>query len=359
MSDTYFPTILDIVYEVLEHSGQPLTPHEIEDDAARMGYDLRAWEAAYEIEAHLEAYGPRSPFVQVGRSKYWLDTFPLRPAPPGPLPFMRWVSVIAVIVAGVFVWLVYSGISARHSSLSAIVQQVNALTGDVDPAAAEAASQPPAELGAAWWVSNAVNQLNAETQEISRDLLTNYYNTCGPAVIAMVVSYYRNQAGDASGKLSPADVLTDARAQLGYYLPPYNSGLLDFHNLDDLASYYGLQRVAPADDGALLTTAELIEAVRQGHPAIAGMRYGYNGPLYIPRGGSGLYNHFIVVFAVQEQDGQEMLLIVNTHPGKDLVDDADARPELITIEEFEGSWLLNDGSDSANFGYAAFYQPVE
>jgi hypothetical protein len=354
-----YPTILEVIYIVLQNSDWPLAPEEIELAAAGYGYDITAQEAFDEIETHLEAYGNESPFIPVGMREYWIAGEPVQyePPPQNPSSFLKSLAALALVVAVSFAWMFYSGMKPSISAPQA-GGPVEAVAAAVDQAGISSVKLAPVSADLTWWVENAVNQINTETQSVSRDLLANYYNTCGPAVISMVVSYYRAQSGEGD-RVSPADVLTDARAQLGYFLPPYNSGLLDFHNLDDLAGYYGLERIYPQGRSVLMTTAELLDGVRQGRPAIAGMRFGYNDDRYLPRGGSGVYNHFVVVIGTQDVDGQEKLLVLNNHPGIYLLKDEDVQPEPMDLDQFEQSWLLNDGSEREDYGYGAFYQPVQ
>lgn len=349
MENYYVPTLLDVVYAVLEGSDQPLTPYEIEAVAVGAGYDVSAWEAVDEIEAHLDAFGPHSPFVQVGRQRYWLL--------PGPESFNQSSALFDL-----FQFLVVAMVLVAIAGLGWLVLSANPLPAQPEVAApllveAVPAPQPSLIKDPAWWAEHAVNQLNLDTQEVSRAYLSNYYNTCGPAAISMVVTFYRSRPAGDGDRVTPADVLRDARSQLGYFEPPYNSGLMTFENLEALAALYGLRQANPDGRGDLLSLDDLLNGVRQGQPAIAGMRYGYSNNLYLPAGGSGIYNHFIVVFGTQQVDGAEHLLVLNNHPGKYLVDDAEVRPELMSLDQFRQSWLLNDGSEDQDLGHAAFFVP--
>jgi hypothetical protein len=207
-----------------------------------------------------------------------------------------------------------------------------------------------------WWFSNIVNQMNAETQAVARGYLSNYYNTCGPAVVAMLASYYLEKSEVGGGPITTAVVMHDARNKLEYYTPPYNSGLLEFKHLRAMLQLYGLDQVYPDGNSSLMAIEELLERVRQGQPAIAGMRYRYQDDWgYRPSGGRGLYNHFVVVFGVEQVDGQDYLWVANTHPGKYLTSDTEAAPVRMSVDEFWQSWALKDGSENESYGHAAFY----
>jgi uncharacterized protein (UPF0333 family) len=217
------------------------------------------------------------------------------------------------------------------------------------------ANPSPASLE--WWTSNAINQINAQTQEAARQYLSNYYNTCGPTVVAMLTNYYRAQTKKTKDQITPADVLHDARSKLGYYTPPYNSGLLEFHNLRDLFGLYGIVQAYP-DGDAWISFNDLVERVRKGNPAVVGMRYSYQGEdaQYLPSGGSGLYDHFVIVFSTAEENGKGFFWLFNPHPGKYLDEDSQAVPVKIGFDEFKRSWQLNDGSRKSEYGPAAFYR---
>jgi hypothetical protein len=360
MNAYYEATILDVVFAVLEGADRPLSPYEIEDVALVAGYDLSAWEAAEEIEAHLEIYGPQSPFIQVGRQKYWLQFEPLlenkQPAPA--LIFLLILLVMAMVVTTVTGWLAFSSPAAPQQLVVSAPAPAAAVPDRVPVPAPPAAGPQSIAINPAWWSQNAVNQINLDTQAVSREYLSNFYNTCGPAAVSMVVTFYRSQPGGTSDRVTTADVLRDARANLGFFIPPYNSGLLDFKKMSLLAEMYGLALANPSGRGYLMTLDELLEGVRQGTPAIVGMRYGYRNGLYVPVGGSGIYDHFVIIFGTEVVDGQEHLLVLNNHPGKNLIHDEDVRPEQMSLDIFQQSWLLRDGSQYQNYGEAAFYKPA-
>lgn len=361
MTDYSAITTLDVVYAVLEGSDRPLTPYEIEAVAGEAGYDVSAWEAADEIEAHLDSFGYESPFIQVGRQKYWLYFEPDNGEQlmTDPSIYHKWMAAVMVLMVAALVWLTLSSASLQIQYDISVSQPVDAapVPGEVTNPEPPSVSVSPIAIDPAWWASNAVNQINLDTQSVSRSYLSNYYNTCGPAALSMVISFFRSQPGGYGSRVTPADVLREARSQLGFFIPPYNSGLLDFNNLSLIAGLYGLTPQNPGNSGYLLTLEDLLQEVRQGTPAIVGMRYGYSNGLYVPTGGSGIYNHFITVFGTQQVDGVEYLLVLNNHPGKYLVEDANVQPELMSLDQFMLSWLLNDGSEYQNYGHAAFYKP--
>jgi hypothetical protein len=101
---------------------------------------------------------------------------------------------------------------------------------------------------------------------------------------------------------------------------------------------------------------ELFERVRQGQPAIAGMRcHNQSDSRYSLAGGRGLYNHFIIVLEFEMVGGEEYLWVANPHPGKYLFEDHLAPPVRMSLAEFWESWALRDGSEKADLGFAAFY----
>jgi hypothetical protein len=133
--------------------------------------------------------------------------------------------------------------------------------------------------------------------------------------------------------------------------------LLTFKHLRAMLELYGFHQSYPPGEASLMKIEELLDRVRQGEPAIAGLRYSYQGDWqFRPSGGNGLYNHFVVVFAVEQVDGNEYLWVANTHPGKYITDDGEAAPVRMSIDEFWDSWALKDGSENTNLGHAAFYE---
>lgn len=349
-------TILDVAYEVLSRSDRPLSPEQIALSARGIGYNLTGWDMKVEIDAHLDSYGYRSPFTEIGRDRYGL--FPLTVyARQSPAPSLSLLPIFIGLVLLMVLFLASMGIALDRPVVEAQVA-VEVVAESLSPPASDPQIFPAPRNDPSWWTANSANQINSETQEVARQYLRNYYNTCGPAVVAMMASYYRTSAGSTEGRVTGADVLRDAKNILGYYNPPYNSGLLTFDHLRDMVGLYGLSQFYPQGEGSLLTLDEFLDGVRQGYPAIAGMRYGYqrDGWRYVPSGGRGLYNHFVVVFAVEQIDGQEHLWVYNPHPGKYLYDDSDAAPLTISVEQFNQSWALKDGSQYSGYGHAVFYQ---
>jgi hypothetical protein len=408
------PTILDIAYELLDSEG-PLSPEQMASASRGLGYDIAGWEFQAEIEQHLLVHGDRSPFIEAGRDLYGLweqidesapDTYipqfgrlaqgtrdrqpqqfnfataAIGPPPPPrslefsfpgaanlhassrqrhPLEFI-FPGAIAIAMALALVLAVLNGGTARPSSRNPNTLFMPSTTVDngtlQDSMPLSAAAEPVALSFSddTWWFSNIVNQMNEETQAVARGYLSNYYNTCGPAVVAMLASYLLAQSEVGGGPITTAVVMHDARNKLEYYTPPYNSGLLEFKHLRTMLQLYGLDQVYPGGNSSLLAIEELLDRVRQGQPAIAGMRYRYQDDWsYRPSGGRGLYNHFVVVFGVEQVDGQDYLWVANPHPGKYLTSDTEAAPVRMSVDEFWQSWALKDGSENESYGHAAFF----
>lgn len=371
-------TILEVVHEVLAWSERPLSAVEIARFARQIGFDLDSWEIKSELEADLQEWGQNSPFTKIGQSRYGLfaefttnaDT---EPHPLSPQSLISWLVVLAMLALTLYAFnaastTITSVLAAEEGTdvvAAAPATNIDNLLSDMLDMAGggRLPVENPVEatlssIDTAWWAANAANQISADTQAVARQILSNPYNTCGPTALALIVNYALSQAGGTGGQVTPATVLSDARNRLGYFIPPYNSGLLEFRHLRDIAGLYGLVHAYPSGQRELLSLEELLEQLRLGRPAIAGMRYRYQGEgaRYLPAGGSGLYNHFVVVFGTEVVDGQEQLWLQNPHPGKYLYSDAEAGPELMTIEQFRGSWALNDGSEHRDYGRAVFFE---
>jgi hypothetical protein len=395
------PTILDIAYELLEAEG-PLSPEQMASASRGLGYDIAGWEFQAEIEQHLLVHGDRSPFIEAGTDLYGLweqvdESIPASYAPPSrhfatataigppppppslqfslpgstglraaqrqrhPLEFI-FPGAIALAMALALILAVLTGGAARPGSPNpntVFMPSTAVDNGTLQLNMPLSAAAEPVALSFSedtWWFSNIVNQMNAETQAVARGYLSNYYNTCGPAVVAMLASYHLEKSEVGGGPITTAVVMHDARNKLEYYTPPYNSGLLEFKHLRAMLQLYGLDQVYPDGNSSLMAIEELLERVRQGQPAIAGMRYRYQDDWgYRPSGGRGLYNHFVVVFGVEQVDGQDYLWVANTHPGKYLTSDTEAAPVRMSVDEFWQSWALKDGSENESYGHAAFY----
>jgi hypothetical protein len=408
------PTILDIAYDLLETEG-PLSPEQMASASRGLGYDIAGWEFQAEIEQHLLVHGDRSPFIEAGMDLYGLweqidevvptsyipqsgrlapgtrdrqpqqfnfATAAIGPPPPPPslefgfpgaaglhaaqrqrhpLEFI-FPGAIALAMALALILAVLTGGAALPSSRNpntVFLPSTEVDNGTLQLSLPLSAAAEPVALSFSddtWWFSNIVNQMNEETQVVARGYLSNYYNTCGPAVVAMLASYLLAQSEVGGGPITTAVVMHDARNKLQYYTPPYNSGLLEFKHLRAMLQLYGLDQVYPGGDSSLLAIEELLDRVRQGQPAIAGMRYRYQDDWgYRPSGGRGLYNHFVVVFGVEQVDGQDYLWVANPHPGKYLTSDTEAAPVRMSVDEFWQSWALKDGSENEGYGHAAFY----
>jgi hypothetical protein len=395
------PTILDIAYELLEAEG-PLSPEQMASASRGLGYDIAGWEFQAEIEQHLLVHGDRSPFIEAGTDLYglWEQVDESIPAPyippsrhfataaaigpPPPPPSLQFSlpgstglraaqrqrhplefifpGAIALAMALALILAVLTGGAARPGSRNpntVFMPSTAVDNGTLQLNMPLSAAAEPVALSFSddtWWFSNIVNQMNAETQAVARGYLSNYYNTCGPAVVAMLASYHLEKSEVGGGPITTAVVMHDARNKLEYYTPPYNSGLLEFKHLRAMLQLYGLDQVYPDGNSSLMAIEELLERVRQGQPAIAGMRYRYQDDWgYRPSGGRGLYNHFVVVFGVEQVDGQDYLWVANTHPGKYLTSDTEAAPVRMSVDEFWQSWALKDGSENESYGHAAFY----
>jgi hypothetical protein len=391
------PSILDLAYEILSSEG-PLSLEDMATIARQLGYDVAGWEFQAEIEGHLLTHGESSPFIEVGYDQYgvweedsWQPNVspvpyskpelafqttgygsPIPPPPPpapvmgaprGPLEFIFPAAISVAIVLALFLAISAGGPQRSFSrAANSIFLPSTEVAGNAQNLANAASAagevlQSSISLDPTWWFGNTTNQMNDETQAVARQYLSNYYNTCGPAVVAMLATFLLAQREEGGGPLTTAVVMQAAREQLGYYTPPYNSGLLTFEHLRAMLELYGFHQAYPQGEGSLIKIEELLERVRQGQPAIAGVRYSYQGDWqYRPAGGNGLYNHFVVVFAVEQVDGNEYLWVANTHPGKYLTSDSEAAPVRMSIDEFWDSWALKDGSENTNYGHAAFYE---
>jgi hypothetical protein len=386
------PSILELSYDLLSSYG-PLSLEELSLAARQLGFEVAGWEFQAQIEEHLLTYGESSPFIEVGYDQYgvweedaWLPGETAIPYPPselalqnaaigpppppppalartqGPLDYI-FPAAVSIAIALALILVIMTGGPKRTLTRAAnSIFLPNTASANEALQAGESAStdagllQSSISLDPSWWLGNTINQMNEETQAVARQYLSNYYNTCGPAVVAMLSTYLLSQGEQGGGPVTTASVMQAAREQLGYYTPPYNSGLLTFKHLRAMLELYGFHQAYPGE-GSLIKIEELLERVRQGQPAIAGVRYSYQGDWqYRPSGGNGLYNHFVVVFAVEQVDGHEYLWVANTHPGKYLTSDSDAAPVRMGIDEFWDSWALKDGSENTNYGHAAFYE---
>jgi hypothetical protein len=103
---------------------------------------------------------------------------------------------------------------------------------------------------------------------------------------------------------------------------------------------YGLVQASPDGGSSVMSLDELLGGLRQGNPAIAGMRYAYQNDLrYMPAGGRGLYNHFVIVYQLDQADGQERLWVMNPHRQ---VSATACHPEPMSVEQFKRSWAFNN-----------------
>jgi hypothetical protein len=347
-------TIIDVAYELLSLYG-PLTVEQMAIVAEDSGYQIAGWEFQAEIEQHLLIYGESSPFIEIGQDHYGLLEIP------GGISH-HFVRLERYIPAGFALALVVA--FALSIMIGGMGQKRSVNSVFLPATLVETISQPNIALAAepllpefpnpAWWFDHPTNQINAETQTVARQYLSNHYNTCGPAVVAMLASYYHSS--NPGKQVTTTDVLNNARTKLGYYTPPYNSGLLTFKHLRALLELYGLTQTHPSGNGSLIRFDELVELLRQGQPAIVGARYRYQSDWrYVPAGSSGLYNHFVIIFGLEQIGGEDYLWVSNPHPGKYLYEDHEAAPVRISAAEFWQSWALKDNSDHADHGHAAFF----
>jgi hypothetical protein len=203
-----------------------------------------------------------------------------------------------------------------------------------------------------WWARNAINQIAVETFEPASHIITNPFDTCGPATLAMVANFYRSE------EQKPVTTLGIIRAiqKAGYYRPPYDSGLVDYPALSAVAPGLGLKSAAPDRESGFMTFEDFLSQVRTGKPAIAAMRYHYTPDgRYVPlTKGTAATNHFIVVFGTLIADGQEQLWVLNTHPGANLQEHNQVHPEVMDFATFQAAWMINL---KPNMGQAIFYTP--
>jgi hypothetical protein len=360
-------SVLDIAFELVSSAG-PLSPEQMAETARELGYEIGGREFQMEIEQHLLVNGEMSPFIKVGRKGYrvWSRNNMLSSVwgeaafPQAPKFILPAVISMALVLALFLIFLAGKSQLTSHTTSATVY---------LPSIFAEGTSREPYTLSSpavdtqsteapdpSWWFSNPVNQINSDTQEVARQYLSNFYNTCGPAVVAMLASYYLANSESGGGPLTTASVMHDARSKLGYYTPPYNSGLLTFKHLRAMLQLYGFEQTYPSGDNTLLRKEDLLERVRQGQPAIAGMRYKYQGDWhFLPSGGRGLYNHFVVVIGIEEVGGLETLWVANPHPGKYLTRDEEAAPVRMSVDDFWQSWALKDGSAYTDYGHAVFF----
>jgi len=353
-------TTLDLAYSVLVEMDCPLSAEDIAWVAGEAGYEVSPEEIRLELDGYIELCGPEATIVQIGRRQYGLLEH-LAPEVAPPRAGFSYTSLLAGVGLAVVV-LVLLGALLRFLPLQAAeapAPQAEQPQVEVLPEAG--APQPFVPTDLAWWQANAANQLNDETQRIAARFLSNPYNTCGPAVLAVMANYLRDRAGLQGERVTAGEIIKAARNKLGFFIPPYNSGLLDYKGLRSIGGLFGLVQTYPQGSRSLITLDDLLARVRAGEPAILGMRYHYQGPerLYLPAGGSGVYNHFVILIEAAEQDGQTLLRVFNPHPGYYLYDDASAAPVLMSLEEFTASWALNDGSEFSEMGHAAFFGLAE
>lgn len=359
------PSILDLAYSVLVDFNRPLSAKEIAELARQAGYFVSPEEVQFELDCYIQERGFEAPILQIGRERYCLleanslpetDDFTDEPTT-GSTPLSFYVIAgMGFFIAVFFVISLLTRIVPGQIAENPPVSVEIPLEGENIPQAEAPAPAAPIDLN--WWNTNAINQMNMETQRIASKFLSNRYNTCGPAVLAMMANYYRSLIEGNTEKVTAGELIKAARNKLGYFYPPYNSGLLNFKGLRAIGGLVGLEQTYPQDGRALISIEDLLARVQAGEPAVVGMRYAYQGAdkLYLPAGGSDNYNHFVILIAAFEDEGGLKLHVFNPHPGYSMTDDSQAVPSVMSLDEFVGSWALNDGSEYSNYGHAAFYR---
>jgi hypothetical protein len=205
-----------------------------------------------------------------------------------------------------------------------------------------------------WWNENKLNQINADTYTLASQLLSDPYNTCGPASLAMVMNFLNHlKKPDGKEQYAIVDVMHVAD-QLGYYKPPNNDGSLGVSDLSDIAAQFGFKQAYPKDGGSFLTYTDFLQRMKDGYPAIVGMRFGYDKTtgIYQPTTDPIPWNHYAIIFGYTD-DGQ-FLWMLNPHPGIGLVQNTDVRLQLIRPDALRSSWTKNDGSEVTDYGEALF-----
>jgi hypothetical protein len=205
-----------------------------------------------------------------------------------------------------------------------------------------------------WWNNNKLNQISPDTYALASKLLSDPYNTCGPATLAMVMNFLDHlKKPDSQQQFSIVDVMRMAD-KLGYYKPPNNDGSLGVSDLSDIASQFGFKQAYPKDGGSFLTFSDFIQQMSKGYPAIVGMRFSYdkNTGIYQPTTDPIPWNHYAIIFGYTD-DGQ-FLWMLNPHPGIGLDQNADVRLQLIRPDAFRTAWTKNDGSEVSDYGEALF-----
>ncbi len=202
-----------------------------------------------------------------------------------------------------------------------------------------------------WWTQNAINQIAQDTFDEAGQIVTNPFNTCGPASLAMVINFYRPADHPP---VTTQEVMRSIQ-KAGFYNPPEDSGFLGYPALDAAAARFGIRPEAP---GVIqLSFSDLLAGVRTGRPAIVAMRYGYTpSGEYVPQtDGFGPTNHFVVVFGTLIADGQEAFWVLNTHPAANLREHQDARPVTLDFATFQAAWLARPEGE---VGLGVFYRPA-
>jgi hypothetical protein len=165
------------------------------------------------------------------------------------------------------------------------------------------------------------------------------------------LAHLKDPSGPASYSIT--DVLQTAE-KLGFYKAPNNDGSLGVSDLREIAKQYGFKQVYPKKGSSFLTFPDFLDQIRNGYPAIAGMRFSYDQTTgeYQPTTDAIPWNHYVVILGYTD-DGK-YLWMLNPHPGSGLRADADVHLQLIAPESFRLSFIKNDGSETTDYGEALF-----
>jgi hypothetical protein len=222
------------------------------------------------------------------------------------------------------------------------------------PADTTCAGAPSLQVDPIWWNNHKINQIGPDAYALASQLISNPYNTCGPATLTMVMNFLDHLKDPASpDRISITDVLQTAE-KLGYYKTPENDGSLGVSDLRDIAKQFGFKQVYPKKGSSFLTYSDFLDQLHNGYPAIAGMRFSYDQQTgeYQPTADPIPWNHYAVILGYTD-DGK-YLWMLNPHPGRGLRADADVHLQLIAPETFRASFIKNDGSETSDYGEALF-----
>jgi len=210
-----------------------------------------------------------------------------------------------------------------------------------------------------WWKSNAINQINQQTLNTAIKLIDIPFNTCGPTTLAMMTNYLGtvHPRPEIDHKVTPSEIMLIGYDRFGFYTSESKDGLLSLAALQNVAeNVYGLKQPYPEDKSLIISWDTMLEGLRMGYPAIVGARYTYDKESrYVFDLDALSTNHFIIVFGiVADENGNEWVWIVNTHPGKLLREDSDVTPMKISLDTFQKIWGSYDSILKEYDGQALF-----